>query len=303
MVMRQLFSLAVLALAASIAQAQFRVADIQPCQGPLGPAREPVYDLGDDVFIRYRILGAKPNSEKSISVDIQLDILGPDGKKVDHISGTVKCAQVFADESPQQFFFSIRRTWVPGEYLQKVTLKDNESGAETSFTQKFTVLPERLAILPAQFFYDEIAVGVEGKKPAPNGGLVGQTIYYKSWVVGLDTSKGISDIEIAMELRDSKGQKVLCPIFKRRQTEDPEITKNGSFTFGGSIPLGAPGDFLLHAVATDHIAGKSVACDFPLHIEAPGKGMRYESGSREVPTPPGVISTPPPLIQVSSPPK
>ncbi len=298
--MRNLFSLMVLALAASFAQGQFRVGDIQPCQGPLGPAREPTYDLYDDVFVRGRFIGAKTNAEGNLSLDMQGDIFGPDGKKLEHTSGTVNYPQAFHNEGPVNFHFAIKPTWGAGEYIIKTTLKDNESGAESSFTQKFTVLPPRFAILPPQFFSDK-----EGKEVAPNGGFIGQVILYKWWVVGLDTSKGSVDCEVVTEVRDRTGKDVLRQLTKLRNKEsDPEKLRNLTYmTINGNLPLGSPGDFILHMVATDHLANKTVTCDFPLHIEAPGMGRRYEGGSREAPVQPAIGFTPPPLIQGGSPPK
>ena len=183
---------------------------------------------------------------------------------------------------------------------------DNESGKETSFTQKFTVQPQRFAMLPPQFYSDQ-----EGKNPAPNGGHVGQVVYFRGWVVGLENSKGV-DFEIGAEVRDSSAQKVLWKSRKKEIKEsDPEKTKEAVGNLGGPIPLTTPGNYILRTFAIDHLARKSVCCDFPLHIEAPGKGMRYEGESKELPyealLPPAVSAIPPPLppevIQVSSPPK
>jgi hypothetical protein len=293
--MRQLLSLTVLALAASFAQAQIRVGDIQPCQGPLGPAREPVYDRYDDVFVRGKIIGAKTNTDGIVSVDVQADILGPDGNKLEHTSGTVKYPLPLNDQVPLNFNFAVKPTWAPGKCMVKITVKDNESGSETSFTQDFTVLAPRLAILPPQFFFDK-----EGQNQAPNGGFLAQTIYYKWWVVGLDISKGSVDCDVVTEIRDRTGKNVLREIMKLRNKEsDSEKLKKLTYmTNTGNLPLGSPGDFVLHMVAMDNMAGKVVTCDFPLHIEAPGMGPRFEGGSREV-----SLSPPPSLIQVSSPPK
>ena len=293
--MRQLLSLTVLALAASMAQAQIRVGDIQPCQGSLGPLREPVYDLYDDVFVRGTIYGAQTDAQHYVSVDMVVDVVGPDGKVYKHTSIAKNDPQVLGNQSPFAFHFAIDRAWKPGEYTLKANLKDNESGKETSCLQKFTILPKRLAILPPQFFFDE-----ERKSPGPNGGFVGQIIYFNVSVVGLENTKGV-DFEMSAQVRDSAAQKVLWKIGKKEIKEtDPEKVKSGGGNIGGAIPLGTPGDYILRTYATDYIAGKTVVCDFPLHIEAPGKGMLYESVIKEMDP---LISDPPSLIQVSSPPK
>jgi hypothetical protein len=306
MVMRKLLSLSVLFLAASFARAQLRVGDIQPCQGPYGPAREPVYDLYDDVFIRGTLSGTRANERHYASVDVVGDVIGPNNEVVKHTSATAEQPQIIADQFPFNFHFAIDPTWRAGNYLVKVNLKDNESGKETSFTQKFTVQPQRFAMLPPQFYSDQ-----EGKNPAPNGGHVGQVVYFRGWVVGLENSKGV-DFEIGAEVRDSSAQKVLWKSRKKEIKEsDPEKTKEAVGNLGGPIPLTTPGNYILRTFAIDHLARKSVCCDFPLHIEAPGKGMRYEGESKELPyealLPPAVSAIPPPLppevIQVSSPPK
>ena len=298
--MRQLLSLTVLALAASMAQAQFRVLDIQTCLGWQGPSRDPVYDFGDQVFIRGKIIGASRDVRENIHVEFQRDVYDPEGKIVEHGEGTVEYPQLYGNEAPLNISFSIYPTWKSGDYTMKATLKDKETGMKSTVTQKFTVLPQRLAILPPQFFSDK-----EGNNIAPNGGFAGSAVHYKWQVVGLNNSKGAIDCEVVIQLRDRTGQKILKEIGIVRNTEtDPEKIKEIEvMTSGGNLPLASPGDFVLHLVAKDHMAGKTVFCDVPLHVEAAGKGMRFEGGSREMPVPPAITSTPPSLIQVSSPPK
>jgi len=282
--MRNLFALVVFTLAVSVTQAQLVVKDIQTCCGPLGPPRAPVYDQSDDIFVRFKVTGAQPNSEGRISLDIQMDVHGPNGEILQHSSTTFHSTQLFTKEAAIHSWFSIPSTWKPGEYIKKLTLKDNHSGTTTSFSQKFTVRPERLAILPPQFFHDE-----EGRWPAPNGGLVFQLIHYKFWIVGLAKNKGIVDFELHADLRDHKGQQVLWQIENLRKKEtDPEIVKQiQSVTHTGTLPLESAGDFILHLMVTDHVADKTVTCDFPVHIEAPGTEKWQKLGN--VPT--SVISS------------
>jgi hypothetical protein len=303
MLMRKVLSLLVLFLAASFAQAQLRVGDIQLCQGLYGPTRQPVYDLYDDVFVRGTLFGTQTNSRHYATVDIVGDVIGPDDKIVLHTSTTINEPQVIGDQFFFKFHFPIDAAWKPGAYLMKVNLKDTESGKETSFAQKFTVRPKRLAILPPQFFSDE-----GGKHPAFNGGHIGQVVYFRAWVVGFESSNGV-DVEIGMEVRDSSAQKVLWKMGKTEIKESDSDKTPGMM--GALIPLTTPGNYILRTFVIDHLARKSACCDFPLHVEAPGKGMHYEGESQELPyealLPPAASATPPPLspnaIQVSSPPK
>jgi hypothetical protein len=264
-VMDCLISLALLACSAEGPE-PLQVSDIQVCQGRLGPVREPVYDLGDEFFIRFKILGVKANSDSYVSIDCCMDILDPDGKKIEHKAATVPISHYFSQETNVGFQFPILPTWKKGKYVVKGIVKDNASEKQTQFEQEFTVRPARLAILPFQFFMDP-----ERRIPAPNGGLVNQGLQYQSWIVGLEKNKTLVDCELTIQILDSEGKKLLKEFdVGRSKASDPDERAIGyAAPILGWLPLECAGDFILRAIAKDHVTGATVSMDTPFHITAP----------------------------------
>ena len=69
----------------------------------------------------------------------------------------------------------------PGAYTLTVTVRDKVASTQATFQRAITIKAPAFAIIAPRFSYD-----ADGKAPAPVGGLVGQTLYFKMKVIGFD---------------------------------------------------------------------------------------------------------------------
>jgi hypothetical protein len=111
----------------------------------------------------------------------------------------------------------------------------------------------------------------EGKVPAPAGGLVSQTLYFKLRAIGFDRTQGKIDSDMALDVLDAAGKPVMPrPIRARVQNDQPEVVQKAPFlSFSGEISLNRVGDFTLRVTVSDRVGKKSTQFETPLRVTLP----------------------------------
>jgi hypothetical protein len=250
------------------AQAKLELTKIQAAYGPLGPERKVLeFYPNDEILFRYRISGAKVDDAGKLDLSLVVQVSAK-GKVLFENKGQLKEAVVFGGPSiPGVAQMALTGGIIPGEYTLQVTVKDNHSGETASFQRKVTVKANTFAIVAPQFFYD-----AAGKVPAPAGGVVGQALFFKLRVIGLDRSKGKIDTTMKVELSESEGKEGLLskPINASFKSEDPAVLKTVAYvTYDGYFALNREGSFVLKITITDQIADKSTVFSTVLNVKSP----------------------------------
>jgi hypothetical protein len=268
-------SLLVLVLSAPLAHAQLRVENVQACYGILGPQREVLeYDLCDDVFIRFNVTGAKAD-DAQVSLDLTLDLIGPDGASVGHFAKTVGGTLHLNPSYPGFLQCPLNPKWKAGSYTAKVNIRDNHGSGQVSFERVLHIRPTRFALLPPQFFFDK-----ECARPAPHGGFYSQPLFFKSWVVGMDHEASAWDLECRILVLDREGKRVLWEQSRHRENvTDREKMKTDFVTVSGAFLLENGGDYILRIIAVDHVRDLTTAVDAPFHVFDPRQSPTSLVGS------------------------
>jgi hypothetical protein len=106
---------------------------------------------------------------------------------------------------------------------------------------------------------------------APAGGLVGQALYFRLNVVGLDRAGGKAAARMEVRVLDQDGQDVLArPIRAEFSTADPEEVKRAEVvTFRAQMDLTRAGRFTLRITVADGVAGKRDTFETLLSVTPP----------------------------------
>jgi hypothetical protein len=250
------------------AQAKLEITKIQAAYGPLGPERKVLeFYPNDEVFFRYRIAGAKVDDAGKLDLSVVVQVSAK-GKVLFENKGELKEAVIFGGPSiPGVANVALSGGVIPGEYTLQVTVKDNHAGETASFQRTVKVKASTFVIVAPQFFYD-----AGGKVPAPAGGLVGQALFFKLRVIGLDRSKGKIDTTMKVEISEAEGQEGLLskPINASFKSEDPAVLKTVAYvTYDGHFALNREGSFVLKITITDRVADKSTVFSTVLNVKSP----------------------------------
>jgi hypothetical protein len=244
---------------------QLNIHNIQACQGPFGPERNPLhYYHHEVVWFRFAIHGAKADQEGNIDLDIASELSGPDGASVSknerHSTGTLQLGPGFRE----MVGFELPPELKPGEYVLTVAIRDKLSGQATAFQRKLYLKSGEFAVAMPEFYFDS-----ERTVRAPFGGVEGQTLYFQFVVVGIAHSSGRSHVETKYELLDGKTRQVLSkPVASVHDTNNPLLAQ-AWVRLASQVRLHTPGDFILRILATDRLANKTATLEVPLRVTAP----------------------------------
>jgi hypothetical protein len=265
--MRLLLAVLVTAFAAGTAPAKLELRDVRASHGQLGPERtSDGYVLGDEVYYRFTIAGVTPDADGRVAAEMRLRVTDASGKEV--LKATVPVEAVLAlggDGLPGSARVGLNDPITPGEYRLTVEVKDLTAGESASFERTFTCKPVEFAAAQVRFFQDP-----DGRRPAPVGGVVGQTLFVRTLAVGFDRGEAI-DVGFEIQVLDKEGKPVTPkPIRATVRNEDPAVVKRADvLTFKGELTLNRPGDFVLRLTLTDKPTKKTVTFEAPMRVAAP----------------------------------
>jgi hypothetical protein len=261
-------AVAALSLSAAPARTTLEIRNIEAAYGPVGPVRPSAdYYPGDEVFFRFLIAGAQLDAAGKMSCDLVLTLTGPgDRVLLNHAFPVGGVLALGGDSFPGSAQVALRGDAPPGAYALTVTVRDKVASTEARFRREITISPAAFVIVAPRFSYD-----ADGKAPAPVGGLVGQTLYFKMKVIGFDRSRGKIDVNLAVRILDPGTRRlIIAPIQFDESTDDAKVVKQATdVTFSGDMSLNRAGDFLLRLEVTDRTTNKSIALETPMHVANP----------------------------------
>jgi hypothetical protein len=248
--------------------AELKVESVQAANGPFGPAR-PHWDFypHDELYLRFVVSGVRVDLEGKTDVELTLRVSDAQGKvaleREQKLQGvlmlgggtfTSYARLAFADPLPE------------GVYTVTVIVQDRLGKDVTTFERKLIARGPAFAIVAPQFFYDP-----EGRVPAPAGGVVGQTVFFRLRVIGFDRSQDKVDAEMSVQVLDADGKEILPrPITASVRSDDAQAVKRSThLNFTGDVPLSRPGNFTLRITVTDKLGQKTTTLETPLRVHAP----------------------------------
>ena len=259
---------ALLILSAHSAQAKLGIESIQATYGPLGPERKTldIYPF-DELFFRFTVTGAKPDAEGKVDASVVMQVLDGTGKVRGENQIPAKGVLLLGGNSfPFLVTLPLSEQVPPGKYTVKITMRDNLSGESVSFQRQVTVKAVEFKIVDLQFFHDP-----EGKIPAPAGGTLGETLFFRLRIIGFDRSKDRIFTEIVLKILDADGAEVSPKrmAYDIRQ-DDAKAVKSWTFlNYRNSFDLTRVGKFTLRFTATDRLTKNSTNFDMPIQVTAP----------------------------------
>jgi hypothetical protein len=151
----------------------------------------------------------------------------------------------------------------PGEYTLKVEVTDVAAKASKTLTKKFEVAKKDFGLVRLNTTYD-----VDGRLPAPPGGVVGQLLWVNFLAVGFERDKNKQkqpDVHVEMVVTDDKGKETVEKPFSGEVNEKvPENVVALPMQF--LITLNRPGKFNVKLKATDRVSKKNVELSFPITV-------------------------------------
>jgi hypothetical protein len=265
---RSILTLVFVLLLGSTVQAKLEMANVEAAYGPAGPRRPSnVYYMGDEILIRYTLNGVRANANGEVDVSIALQMTDPDGKVL--FAKTVPTKAVIAlggGSVPGTATATLGTGLKPGKYRLGVTATDKLTGETASFQNEVTFAKPIFTSVSQRFYMDP-----EGKVPAPVGGIVGQTLYYRFGLIGFDRAKGRIETRMDLEIVDDQGKPVLAkPSRTLFKNEDPDaIRRILQVSYSGSMVLNRSGKFGLKFTFTDVAGGQTSHFDVPLRVNDP----------------------------------
>jgi len=241
-------------------EARLEVRNVQAsylgCTGPERAALD-YYPPYDGIAFRYVVGGAK-TVDGSIDVNTAIQLTDARGETLLRNADSLKYTPTLRGTA---FLASsallLNTSLPPGDYTAKVTVKDNRSLGTATFERKVRIKAVELAINGLVLAYD-----AEAKLPAPTTFVVGQTLYWRSQVVGL----GLGEFTEKVELLDGRTRETLCGtagITGRNAGSTPQVC-GGAF-----LNLNRPGQFFLRLTVTDKQANKATKLETPVSVIAP----------------------------------
>ncbi|MBX6314404.1 MAG: hypothetical protein IRY99_16045 [Isosphaeraceae bacterium] len=255
---------AVAILWAASAQAKLELRDIKATYGFLGPERKDlIYYPGDEVFFRFVVAGFKTDAEGKIHGALSVRFLDEQGGQ--HYKSTSPLNAVVAlggETVPGTAFISVADDFPPGRYTLEVTFTDQLANQSAGFRREVRFKPTEFALVALRFFHD-----AEGKVPAPAGGVVGQALYLRFFVIGFAYKEGLPAVAITLQILDKAGKETMPRPITFDFHEAPDIPRDAKrLILKPYINLNRAGDFTLRITMEDQVTRKTIRLEQPLHV-------------------------------------
>ena len=266
--MRSSLGMIILLLSASLVHAKLELRDVAASHGQLGPVRESrEYVRGDDVYVRFTVAGFQRDEDGRTNAEMNLVVTDKKGKILG--KKAIPFQRVIAlggDSFPAEATVAVDENFAPGEYAVTVVFKDLLADESAEFKYEFKCKSAEFTVASVRFYQD-----AQGRAPAPVGGVVGQSLFIKSRIVGFDKSQGEIDLQIDMEPLDAQGKPLVPkPIRVVFHNENPkEVAQFSSINFSGELALNRAGDFRLRITARDLKKKTTATFETPMRVVAP----------------------------------
>jgi hypothetical protein len=260
-------AITLLILTSSPTLAKMEIEKVEACYGRFGPVRKTLdYYPHDEVVFRFKVKGVKAD-EGALDVNCVWKLLDEKGNEVQSEKLPFKGTMAFGtDFLPYNLGLFLPVTATPGNYLLKVTVKDNLSSEETGFEKKLNLKAMEYAIVSPAFFYD-----ANFSVPAPAGGVVGQRLHYRLGVIGFDRSSGKIENEMMVEVLDKDGKLLQHkPLyFAAEKSDEKSVKELLVLDLNGWMGLSKAGEFILRITVTDRNSKKKATWEAPLKVTDP----------------------------------
>jgi hypothetical protein len=233
--------------------------------GELGTARPDSKLLpGDIYFLSFDIEGITVDKEGKVVYTMEMVVSDKTGKPILKqqplekndflpLGGTTLPARAYVSIGPDQ---------AAGIYVCKLTVTDRATKQTSSVEKTFEVSAPDFGLVQVYSSCDD-----RGAIPAPQVGIVGQSIWVHFAVVGFERTKAARqpDLSVEMTVYDKSGKPTLqMPTIYDVNKDIPEADKGIPLRF--MLPMNRAGDFTVELKTTDKISKKISKVTLPFKV-------------------------------------
>jgi hypothetical protein len=259
----------VLALATALpAMAKLEITNIKAVSGPFGPDRGDQTKIevfpGEELYFRYTINGVGADEKGNINGSIQVKVIDSAGKALLEQTSPMKGTIALGGSTlPGTARFVFATNMKPGKYKVVVLVNDSIREESVRFERDVTLKPTAFAVINPRFSYDK-----DGRIPAPAGGYVGQSLFFRMQVIGFGKSDNKIRTKMTLQLFDKKGRELIPQPLTAVIAVDKEeqVAMINVLTFNGNISLNRVGEFTMRIIYADEIAKKEIKFETELKV-------------------------------------
>jgi hypothetical protein len=265
-----MFNTLALAALLSLAPAQtskLALTNAKATYGELGTARPDAKLLpGDIFFLSFDIEGIQVDKEGKVVYTMEMVVSDKAGKPIFKQQPVEKndFLPLGGTTLPARAFVSIGLDQAPGTYTCKVTVTDRATKQTSTVEKAFDVGAADFGVVQVYTSCDD-----RGALPAPQVGIVGQSVWVHFAVVGFERTKAARqpDLTVEMTVLDKSGKATLqLPTVYDVNKDIPETDKGIPLRF--MLPMNRAGDYTVELKATDKISKKSSKVTLPFKVIA-----------------------------------
>jgi hypothetical protein len=264
-----LHAVALAALALVPAQGgQLKLTNVRTTYGELGPVRTNAKFIpGDILFFACDITGLSIEATGEAKFKMETKVTDDKGKLVfkRDPEERFQFAPLKGSVMPARAIIIIGLDQPAGSYVLEVAVEDPKTKAKDTTSVKFEVTKKELGIVNVYSSYD-----VQGAIPAPNAGVVGQTLFIQYTVASFerDPKTKQPNLEFQYQYLDDKGAPLLPQPHKLPITEGVD-ERHGLFSDRFPVFLNRPGKFTVQITVTDKVVNKKSTFDLVITSNNP----------------------------------
>jgi hypothetical protein len=250
------------------ASAKLEIVNIKAVYGPLGPERPDQNKLevypGEELFFKYAATGVAIDEKGNFKGNVRVKIIDSDGKAVSDQPSRIQGLLALGGATLQGTArIAFAPTAAKGKYKVVVSITDTLREESAEFQREVNLKATEFAVVNPRFFYDK-----ENKIPAPAGGQVNQTLFFRTQVIGFDKSDKKIRTKMSLQFLDKKGKEIMPqPVTALVATDkEDQVAMATVLTFNGNISMNRAGEFTMRMVFTDEIAKKEVKFETVLNV-------------------------------------
>lgn len=245
--------------------AKLALTNAKATYGELGtPRAEGKLLPGDLFFLSFDIEGIQVDKEGKVVYTMEMVVSDSGGKPIFKQQPVEKndFLPLGGTTLPARAFVSIGLDQNPGTYTCKVTVTDRATKAQSSVEKNFEVAKADFGVVQVYTSCDD-----RGALPAPQVGIVGQSVWVHFAVVGFERAKAAKqpDLTVEMVVKDKSGKPTLAqPTVYDVNKDIPDTDKGIPLRF--MLPMNRAGDYTVDLKATDKISKKTSTVSLPFRV-------------------------------------
>jgi hypothetical protein len=245
---------------------QLSVDNVRTTHGPLGPTRPNNQILpGDQVCLCFEVQGFRTDAAGKIHYGVGLEATDSKGEMMfkNEPSDVAIARPTGGQAVPICAKVDVGLASPPGKYDLKVTVLDRTTGAQTSVTRSYELLPMRFGIVRVALTSDpdqtsSAAVLSQGRPGWINFQVVG---------FGRDKAQGQPRVTATMRVVDASGRSVLPQPSSGTISQGVPV-QVGAIPMQFKLTLAQTGRFTVELKVLDEISGRSATVNFPIQVGA-----------------------------------